>query len=114
MSQTNNHAVIGEKTIPIYSHRNHFSVSSAEKSVGNPEKSSSSIHSATEEALRRKAEHIPFTPRTSASIGTVLSISSMRVSVEWRVEAEWDKGGAWRRLRAEQATEGEVVAEMSI
>lgn len=86
MSRTNNHAVIGKKTIPIYSHRNHFSVSSAEKSVGNPGKSSSSILSATEEALRRKAEakHIPFTPRTFASIGTVPSISPMRVADAWR------------------------------
>ena len=54
------------------------------------------------------------TPLTISSTGTVLSISPMRVSEAWRLEAVWDKGGAGRRLRTEQASEGEVVTEMSI
>ena len=34
------------------------------------------------------------TPPTIASPGTLQSISPMRVSEAWRLEAVWDKGGA--------------------
>ena len=46
------------------------------------------------------------TPPTIASIGTVLSISPMRVSEAWRVEVVWDRemrdGGYGRSRRREE------------